>query len=74
MASLRTAIVPIVVGDEAEALSAAEKLKEAGFLVPAIRFPTVARGKARLRVTLSAAHTAKHIGDLVGALATTRSL
>jgi 8-amino-7-oxononanoate synthase len=74
MAPSRTAIVPIVVGDEAEALSAAEKLKEAGFLVPAIRFPTVARGKARLRVTLSAAHTAKHIGDLVGALATTRSL
>lgn len=74
MASLRTAIVPIVIGDEAEALSAAERLKEAGFLVPAIRYPTVARGKACLRVTLSAAHTAKQIGDLVGALATMRSL
>jgi 8-amino-7-oxononanoate synthase len=65
-----TAIVPIVLGDEQRALAAAEELKDAGFLVPAIRFPTVARGKARLRVTLSAAHTPEQIERLVAALPT----
>ena len=60
----RTAIVPMVLGEEERALQAADKLKEAGFLVPAIRYPTVARGKARLRVTLSAAHTTEQIAAL----------
>ena len=63
-----TAIVPIVLGEEERALGAAEKLKDAGFLVPAIRYPTVARGKARLRVTLSAAHTQGQIAALRAAL------
>lgn len=65
----RTAIVPILLGDEERALAASEKLKQAGFLVPAIRYPTVARGKARLRVTLSASHTAEQIAQLKSALA-----
>src|SRR5205085_12528593 len=42
-------IIPILIGDEARAIAASEQLLEAGFLVPAIRYPTVARGKARLR-------------------------
>ena len=63
-----TAIVPIVLGEEERAVRAAEKMKEAGFLVPAIRYPTVARGKARLRVTLSAAHTPEQIAGLRTAL------
>ena len=51
-----SAIVPWIVGDEAAAMDAAAALRGAGYLIPAIRFPTVARGAARLRVTLSAAH------------------
>jgi 8-amino-7-oxononanoate synthase len=66
--SALSAIVPFILGDEERALQAAEELKEAGFLVPAIRYPTVARGKARLRVTLSAAHTHEQIAALCAAL------
>jgi len=64
------AIIPIILGDEQRALAAAEKLKAGGFLVPAIRYPTVARGKARLRITLSAGHTLEQIQTLASALAT----
>jgi 8-amino-7-oxononanoate synthase len=56
-----SAIAPIIVGDEAEALRFSEKLSEQGYLVPAIRFPTVPRGSARLRVTLSAAHQPEEV-------------
>jgi 7-keto-8-aminopelargonate synthetase-like enzyme len=48
-------------------LSAA--LREAGVFVPAIRFPTVARGEARLRFTVSAEHTAEDLAALAEALA-----
>ena len=58
-----SAIVPIIVGAESAAMAAGENLLASGFLVPAIRYPTVAKGSARLRVTLSAAHTAD---DVVG--------
>jgi 8-amino-7-oxononanoate synthase len=61
-------IVPIILGDEPKALAASEQLLEAGFLVPAIRYPTVARGQARLRVTLSAAHSGEQIEALAAAL------
>ena len=54
--AMRSAIVPMIVGLEEQALSLSEALVERGFLVPAVRFPTVPRGSARLRVTLSAAH------------------
>jgi 7-keto-8-aminopelargonate synthetase-like enzyme len=64
-----TAISPMILGDEERALAASDKLKETGFLVPAIRYPTVARGKARLRITLSAAHTFDKIDSLARALA-----
>ncbi|OGX03859.1 MAG: hypothetical protein A3G87_02745 [Omnitrophica bacterium RIFCSPLOWO2_12_FULL_50_11] len=50
-------IVPVVLGDEKKALEASDFLLREGFLVPAVRYPTVPRGKARLRVTLSAAHS-----------------
>jgi hypothetical protein len=58
------AILPVILGTESDAMSASQHLKDAGFLVPCIRYPTVARGSARLRVTLSAAHTQNQIGAL----------
>jgi 8-amino-7-oxononanoate synthase len=59
-----SAIVPLKLGTERSALEAAAALKHAGFWVPAIRYPTVARGTARLRVTVSAAHSPKMIAHL----------
>jgi 8-amino-7-oxononanoate synthase len=61
-------IIPIVVGDEQDALRAADALLARGLLVPAIRPPTVEPGTSRLRVALSAAHTADQVGELVAAL------
>lgn len=63
-------IVPIVIGDEAAALDAAAELLEQGIFVPAIRYPTVARGKARLRCTFSAAHTEEEVLRLARAVTT----
>src|SRR5580704_855511 len=57
-------ILPLVIGDEQETLGLAESLLKNGFLVPAIRFPTVARGSARLRIALSASHTPEQIQSL----------
>ncbi len=62
------AILPVVFGDERRALDAAATLRDDGLLVPAIRYPTVARGAARLRVTLSAAHTSADISVLASSL------
>lgn len=53
---LQSAIYPVIIGDESCAMEISRRLLDDGFLVPAIRYPTVARGSARLRVTLSAAH------------------
>lgn len=61
-------ILPVILGDEIAALEAAARLRDAGFLVPAVRYPTVARGTARLRVTLSAAHSAGDVDRLCAAL------
>ena len=64
----QTAIQPLVVGESREALRLAEALRAQGFLVPAIRPPTVPRGTARLRVCLSAAHAAEDVDALLRAL------
>jgi 8-amino-7-oxononanoate synthase len=64
-----TAIQPIVLGDAGRALQASRALEQAGFLVTAIRPPTVPQGKARLRVTLSAAHSEQDVDRLLDALA-----
>jgi 8-amino-7-oxononanoate synthase len=64
-----TTIVPIVVGDEARALALSAALEKRGFLVAAIRPPTVPPGTSRLRVTLSAAHEEAQVDALVAALA-----
>ena len=59
-----SAIVPIILGPVEAAVEASQLLAEKGFFVPAIRYPTVARDAARLRVTLSARHTTKQISAL----------
>jgi 8-amino-7-oxononanoate synthase len=64
----RTAIQPLVIGSNEDALRAAAALHEQGLWVPAIRPPTVAPGTARLRVTLSAAHTHDEVAQLARAL------
>ena len=66
--AIPSAIVPLILGDENKALSAATKLREQNIFVPAIRYPTVARGAARLRITLTAAHSADDVSTLVDAL------
>ena len=63
------AIQPLVLGDVARTVAAAHALEAAGFLVTAIRPPTVPAGTARLRVTLSAAHTEDDVDRLLEALA-----
>ncbi|MBL9132728.1 MAG: 8-amino-7-oxononanoate synthase [Verrucomicrobiaceae bacterium] len=67
------AILPLILGDEAVAMHQSAELLRAGFLVPAIRFPTVARGSARLRITLGAAHSPGHVQALAEALKGMRS-
>jgi len=67
-------IQPLICGDEATAIALASALESAGFLVPAIRPPTVPEGKCRLRVTLSCAHTLAEVDALVAALAQARDL
>ncbi|MFC7335759.1 aminotransferase class I/II-fold pyridoxal phosphate-dependent enzyme [Haloferula chungangensis] len=59
-----TPIIPRVLGDNNSALNASIRLAEKGFIVPAIRYPTVPRGTARLRISLSAAHQADTVRDL----------
>jgi 8-amino-7-oxononanoate synthase len=63
-----TAIQPIIIGANDEALRVGAGLYGQGLWVPAIRPPTVAAGTARLRVTLSAAHTHEDVAQLVAAL------
>lgn len=67
MASI-TAIQPLLLGDEARALQLSEMLAERGFWVSAIRPPTVPQGTARLRITLSAAHSEAQVRALVAAI------
>ncbi|NQD93055.1 8-amino-7-oxononanoate synthase [Pseudomonas sp. CrR25] len=64
-----TPIQPILVGDSGRALRLSQMLRERGLLVTAIRPPTVPAGGARLRVTLSAAHSAAQLEWLLEALA-----
>jgi 8-amino-7-oxononanoate synthase len=63
-----SAIVPRIMGDETRAMEASARLLESGFLIPAIRYPTVARGSARLRITASAAHQPEQIQSLLQCL------
>jgi 8-amino-7-oxononanoate synthase len=64
-----TTIVPVIIGEAARALAISAALEMRGFLVSAIRPPTVPAGTARLRVTLSADHEESQVDVLLGALA-----
>jgi 7-keto-8-aminopelargonate synthetase-like enzyme len=57
-------ILPILLGGNEQALTASRALEAKGFLVPAIRYPTVPRGKARLRISLSANHSVDAVQTL----------
>ena len=66
--SRSSAIFPWIVGDEQAALDLASALQSEGFFVPAIRYPTVAKGAARLRITVTAAHEEAQIRALCKAI------
>lgn len=61
-------ILPLLIGSEENALALSQKLLDAGFLIPAIRYPTVPRNQARLRLTASAAHTPEDLHRLIATL------
>jgi len=63
-----TAIQPLLIGDDEKAISLSQNLFEEGFLVTAIRPPTVPEGTSRLRITLSAKHRQEHIERLIESL------
>ncbi|KQN95606.1 MULTISPECIES: 8-amino-7-oxononanoate synthase [Stenotrophomonas] len=69
-----TPIQPLLCGDEATVMALGAALEQSGFLVGAIRPPTVPEGKARLRITLSALHTVEQVKALVDATARARDL
>jgi len=69
-----TPIQPLLCGDEATVMALGAALEQSGFLVGAIRPPTVPEGKARLRITLSALHTLEQVKALVDATARARDL
>ena len=66
--SPQSAIIPVLVGTEERSLQLAGMLLESGFLIPAIRYPSVARGSARIRIALSAAHFSEQIVALATAI------
>ncbi|MEY4565002.1 MAG: hypothetical protein RLZZ618_4279 [Pseudomonadota bacterium] len=63
-----TAIQPLIIGSNADALAVQAALRDEGLWVPAIRPPTVPEGTARLRISLTAAHTEDDVAQLVMAL------
>jgi 8-amino-7-oxononanoate synthase len=68
LATSRTPIQPVLVGESGAAVEASRLLRERGFWVAAIRPPTVPEGSARLRVTLSATHAEADVDALLAAL------
>lgn len=64
-----TAIIPIIVGDEKKAMEIMKRLREKGYFISAIRYPTVERGSARLRIALMSSHTKEELLGLADALA-----
>ncbi len=65
---VQSPILPLIVGAESRAVELAASLRAQGIFIPAIRYPTVARGQARLRLTINADHTPEDIATLGAAL------
>lgn len=65
-----SAILPVICGENQAALAASAALAEKGFLAPAIRYPTVPPGTARLRITVSATHPQQAVQELAATLLT----
>jgi 8-amino-7-oxononanoate synthase len=63
-------ILPIIIGGEEEAIATATALRGRGYLIPAVRFPSVPRKLARLRLTLSAVHSQNEVEGLLETLHT----
>lgn len=61
-------ILPVIIGGNEAAVAASRELESHGFMVPAIRYPTVPRGSARLRISISAAHSLEAVTGLKAAL------
>jgi 7-keto-8-aminopelargonate synthetase-like enzyme len=72
IAGFPTPIIPRILGTNEAALAASASLADVGFMVPAIRYPTVPRGTARLRISLSAAHPPDAVAALREALGAER--
>jgi 8-amino-7-oxononanoate synthase len=68
LAPVQSPILPLMIGDESEAVRKATALRERGVFIPAIRYPTVARSEARLRLAVTAAHTREDVAELQQAL------
>jgi 7-keto-8-aminopelargonate synthetase-like enzyme len=66
--AIPSAILPVIIGDETRTVAISAALRERDIFVPAIRYPTVARGAARLRVTVTATHTIEEINLLAAML------
>jgi 8-amino-7-oxononanoate synthase len=66
---VQSPIIPIIIGDEESAMETAAHFRREGILIPAVRYPTVARGQARLRLTASAAHSPADIQEFLHASA-----
>jgi 8-amino-7-oxononanoate synthase len=64
-----TAIQPLIIGSNREALRVGQRLRELGLWLPVIRPPTVPEGSARLRISLSAAHTEEQVQRLIDVIA-----
>jgi glycine C-acetyltransferase len=60
-------IIPVIVGPEKKAVEFSKQLLKAGVFAQAVRFPTVRKGSARLRVSLTAMHTEEHLSDAIDA-------
>ncbi|HEY0457189.1 MAG TPA: 8-amino-7-oxononanoate synthase [Verrucomicrobiae bacterium] len=65
---VRSPIIPVMVGDETAATDLAAGLRARGIFIPAIRYPTVARGQARLRLTVTAAHKREEVEGVAAEL------
>ncbi len=74
LAKPESAIIPVMLGAEGKATEAFERLLAQGIFIPAVRYPTVPKGKARLRITVSAAHTDQDIVRLMKAFAKEKTL